>query len=80
MKNGLFVIFIFSSLIAFSGQEKPELATSCKKTIKKEKKFINSNENNTPQLLISDRKSNYQTNTNDNKEPKPALMEKKSND
>ncbi|MFN4234146.1 MAG: hypothetical protein ACK4IK_05010 [Bacteroidia bacterium] len=80
MKKGFLVLLFFSSFLAYSGQEKPELATSGKKTIKKEKKSINSNENNTPQLFISDRKSNNQTNTNDNAEPKPALMEKKSND
>ena len=80
MKKSFFVILIFSSFLAFSGQEKPELATSGKKNIKKENKSTNSNENNTPQLLISDRKNNNQTNQNNNAEPKPALMEKKSND
>jgi hypothetical protein len=65
--------------MVFSGQEKPELSTSAKKTSKKEKKETNLNEKNTPQLLISDKKNNIPTNQN-NAEPKPAVMEKKSND
>jgi Sec-independent protein translocase protein TatA len=80
MKKVFFILFISSSLMVFSGQEKPELATSSKKTIKTEKKNINSNESNTPQLSISNRKKDNQTNPNNNAEPKPALMEKKSND
>lgn len=80
MKKFLFFLFIFSSYIAFSSQEKPELATSGKNNVKKEKKGINSNENNTPQLLNSIRKNYNQTNQNNNAEPKPTLMEKKLND
>lgn len=77
MNKLFFVIFILTMLTAFSSQEKPELVSSGIKTIKKEKKRTISNENNTPQLLISDRKK---TDKISNEEPKPALMEKKAND
>jgi hypothetical protein len=79
MKRVFLNIFIFSHLMVFSGQEKPELSNSAKKTSNKEKKETKLNEINTPQLLISDKKYNIQNNQN-NAVPKPAVMEKKPND
>lgn len=65
-----FVIVLFSASYA---QEKPELATRRKTNINK-KKYINSKDNKSPKLQLSDEKNNTQ---NINlAEPKPALIEK----